>query len=325
MTSLAINCRNLKKTYPSKPPVDAVQGIDLQVEVGECFGVLGPNGAGKTTTIEILEGLLKATSGEVEIFGLRWGKDDSEIRQRIGVSLQETVLSDDLTIYETIRLFRSFYKRALSVQQAIESVSLQAKSTARVSKLSGGQKQRLAVACAMVSNPELLFLDEPTTGLDPTSRREVWEIVNRLREDGRTVLLTTHYMDEAQRLCDRVAIFNEGKVIALGTPDQLIRSLEAQQIIKFSTASTHDTQQILEPTQALIAGCSQLPTVSNVELEGNQIRLACGQLHVVMPALVEVLRGEHMVLADLMTRAATLDDVFISLTGRRLNEDRKEA
>lgn len=319
MTTLAVDCRGLQKTYRAKPPVHAVRGVDLQVEVGECFGVLGPNGAGKTTTIEILEGLLQATSGEVEILGLKWGRDDQQIRQRIGVSLQETVLSDELSIYETLQLFRSFYERALSVEQAIESVSLQEKSSTRVNKLSGGQKQRLAVACAMISDPELLFLDEPTTGLDPSSRREVWEIVRRLRSDGRTVLLTTHYMDEAQRLCDRVAIFDAGQVIALGTPDQLIRSLGAQQIIEFSAASAAAVDQVVPLRAEFQSRLRALPAITSLEFEEQHVRLACQQLHVVVPLLIELLREENLVLADLTTRAATLDDVFIHLTGRRLN------
>jgi ABC-2 type transport system ATP-binding protein len=315
---LAIDCRGLYKTYPSRPPVEAVRGVDLQVGYGECFGVLGPNGAGKTTTIEILEGLLPATGGEVHVLGRRWGRDDREIRQRIGVSLQETILSDDLTVAETIRLFRSFYRRALSVDQALASVSLQEKANARVNKLSGGQKQRLAVACAVVSDPQLLFLDEPTTGLDPASRREVWEIIRQLRADGRTILLTTHYMDEAQRLCDRVAIFDQGRVIALGTPDQLIRSLGGDQVVRFSLADPADPQRHLEPTDQYLAALRGLPTVSHVELAGTDVRLTCQQLPLVITSLIDDLRQRGFVLGELSTREATLDDVFIHLTGRRL-------
>lgn len=320
---LAIDCQNLVKTYNAKPPVQAVRGIDLQVEIGECFGVLGPNGAGKTTTIEILEGLLDATSGQVEILGLNWSSDATEIRQRIGVSLQETVLSDDLTVEETVGLFRSFYEKAISVEEAIASVSLQEKSKARVNKLSGGQKQRLAVACAMVSDPEILFLDEPTTGLDPTSRREVWDIINRLREQGRTVLLTTHYMDEAQRLCDRVAIFNEGQVIALGSPDQLIQSLDAQQFVQFRIADSTNPDQTIMVSQHLKEKLQQLPSVATVEVTDSLVKIACQQLHQFVPALVELLRSESLSLVELLTRAATLDDVFVQLTGRSL-EDQSE-
>lgn len=319
--NLAIDCRNLVKTYATKPPVEAVRGIDLQVHYGECFGVLGPNGAGKTTTIEILEGLSPATSGEVWVLGRQWGRDDHEIRQRIGVSLQETVLSDDLTVAETVRLFRAFYRQSLTVGQALAQVSLQEKANSRVNKLSGGQKQRLAVACAIVSDPELLFLDEPTTGLDPMSRREVWEIIRQLRSHGRTILLTTHYMDEAQRLCDRVAIFDEGRVIALGTPDQLIRSLGGDQVVRFSFANKLEPHASLEPEPEMLAAIRALPSVSLVEIVEGQVRLTCQQLPAVVTALIELLSREDLVLSDLNTREASLDDVFIHLTGKRLESD----
>src|SRR6478735_9369793 len=210
--SRVISCRGLRKTYEGK--VEAVRGIDLEIDAGECFGLLGPNGAGKTTTIEILEGLLEATSGEVEVLGFHWGRQDDEIRQRIGISLQETRLSERLTVRETLTLFRSFYRRGLNPDETIALVSLQEKADAWVEKLSGGQKQRLAVACALVGDPELLFLDEPTTGLDPQSRRQLWDVIRSFRATGRTVVLTTHYMDEAEKLCDRVAVVDHGTLIA---------------------------------------------------------------------------------------------------------------
>src|SRR5437763_10414264 len=228
----AIRCTNLVKRYQGRPPVEAVRGLDLTVQPGECFGLLGPNGAGKTTTIEILEGLTEATAGEVELFGLRWGNDDAAIKQRIGISLQETKLSEKLTVRETVTLFRSFYLQGLEPDEVIRRVSLEEKANARVGKLSGGQRQRLAVACALVGEPDLLLLDEPTTGLDPQSRRQLWDLIRGFRAENRTVLLTTHYMDEAERLCDRVAVVDQGKVIALGSPRELIARLGGAQIIE---------------------------------------------------------------------------------------------
>src|SRR5262249_46508955 len=230
-----ILCRDLRKRYPGKPaPVDAVNGLDLEVRPGECFGLLGPNGAGKTTTIEILEGLLAPTSGDVEILGQRWGEDDVALRQRLGISLQETRLTEKLTVFETLTLFRSFYARGLEPAAVMEQVGLTEKAKAYVGKLSGGQRQRLAVACAMVGDPELLFLDEPTTGLDPQSRRQLWDILRGFRAQGRTILLTTHYMDEAERLCDRVAVVDHGKVIALGSPSELIARLGGEHLVEFA-------------------------------------------------------------------------------------------
>src|SRR5438093_5025812 len=220
---LAIQCRDLHKRYPSRTaPVDAVNGLDLEVQEGECFGLLGPNGAGKTTTIEILEGLLEPTQGDVEILGRRWGQDDSELREWLGISLQETKLPEKLTVREVLSLFRSFYQKGREPEEVIAQVGLREKENAWVNKLSGGQRQRLAVACALVGDPKILFLDEPTTGLDPQSRRQLWDIIRQFKQKGGTVLLTTHYMDEAERLCDRVAIVDHGEVIALGSPAEMI-------------------------------------------------------------------------------------------------------
>src|SRR6478736_268293 len=222
-SNVALRCAGLVKRFAD---VTAVNGLDLEVFSGECFGLLGPNGAGKTTTVEILEGLSSADEGTVELLGQHWNAgNDRALRERIGVQLQETQLAEKVTVVETLRLFRSFYKRGHPVDDVIQTVALEEKRNARVGKLSGGQKQRLAVACALVSDPELLFLDEPTTGLDPQSRRQLWDVVLGFKARGRTVLLTTHYMDEAERLCDRVAIIDKGKVIALGTPQELIASL----------------------------------------------------------------------------------------------------
>ena len=226
--SLAVHCDRLVKRYPD---VVAVDGLSLSVQRGECFGLLGPNGAGKTTTIEILEGLVEPDAGEVVVLGLTWRGHERELRQRLGIQLQETQLNDKLTVEETLRLFRSFYGDGPPVDELIAFVELESKRASRVGKLSGGQKQRLAVACGLAGSPDLLFLDEPTTGLDPQSRRQLWDVLRRFRATGGTILLTTHYMDEAETLCDRVAIVDQGRVIALGAPTELIASLGAPRVV----------------------------------------------------------------------------------------------
>jgi len=285
----------------------AVDGLDLEVRAGECFGLLGPNGAGKTTTVEILEGLNEPTAGSVEVLGMRWERDERALRQRLGVSLQETHLPDKLTVEENLRMFRSFYLRGRSLDEVLEMVGLSDKRASWTERLSGGQKQRLAVACALVSDPDMLFLDEPTTGLDPQSRRQLWDVVLGFRSRGRTVLLTTHYMDEAERLCDRVAIVDKGKVIALGTPQELIASLGGQQVVEFATES---------PTQP--DGWSGLPSVRSARRSADGVALTVEQLHVALPAILA--RAEPLGLTRLSTHHATLEDVFVHLTGRRLRE-----
>jgi ABC-2 type transport system ATP-binding protein len=218
----------LQKRYGD---VVAVDGLSFEVRRGECYGLLGPNGAGKTTTIEILEGLLVADGGDVEVLGRRWKTDEQQLRQRLGVQLQETQFTDKLTVEETLRLFRSFYDRGKTVDELLGLVELESKRSSWVVKLSGGQKQRLSIACALAGDPDLLVLDEPTTGLDPQSRRQLWNVLARFREAGGTVVLTTHYMDEAETLCDRVAIVDQGHVIAEDTPKNLIASLAAPKVI----------------------------------------------------------------------------------------------
>ena len=228
-TRPALRVANLRKTYKD---VVAVDGIDLNVPAGQCFGLLGPNGAGKTTTIEICEGLTEPDSGDVEVLGLRWASDAQALRQRLGIQLQETQLSDKLTVGETLRLFRSFFERGPAPEEVIALVQLEEKRDARVVALSGGQKQRLALACALVGDPDLLFLDEPTTGLDPQARRQLWELIEEFKKAGRTILLTTHYMDEAERLCDELAIMDHGKVIARGKPAELVASIGADHVVE---------------------------------------------------------------------------------------------
>ncbi len=309
--SSALFVQDLRKYYGD---VRAVDGLDLDVGAGECFGLLGPNGAGKTTTIEICEGLLFPDSGRVEILGLRWDRDEGELRQRLGIQLQETQLADKLTVAEVVRLFRSFYDRGRPVDDVIRLVQLDEKRNARVGKLSGGQKQRLALACAIVGDPDLLFLDEPTTGLDPQSRRQLWDLITDFKARGRTIMLTTHYMDEAEILCDRVAIVDHGKVIALGTPPDLIRSLGAEHVVDFALANDAGTQ-LDEATLRSIDGVrAARPRAGGYELN-------VGALHETVPALLGFLAARQLTLAQLTTHSATLEDVFVSLTGRQLRED----
>jgi ABC-2 type transport system ATP-binding protein len=290
--------------------VTAVNGLDLEVFSGECFGLLGPNGAGKTTTVEILEGLTPSDDGTVELLGQRWTKGDNRaLRERIGVQLQETQLAEKVTVAETLRLFRSFYQRGHNVDEVIHTVALEEKRDARVGKLSGGQKQRLAVACALVSDPELLFLDEPTTGLDPQARLSLWDIVEKFRAGGGTILLTTHYMEEASRLCDRVAIMDHGKVIALGSPSELIESLGADQIIEFSV-----TQPLADDP------LKQLPAVNHLHKRDEVYALTVSEIGVALPALLAEIKRQQSDLVTLTTHQATLEDVFVSLTGRMLRD-----
>ncbi len=313
----AIRCTDLRKTYPGKPPVEAVRGVDLAIAEGECFGVLGPNGAGKTTTIEILEGLIEPTAGEVEILGMNWGRQGPEIRQRIGISLQETQFSDNLTVRETLNLFRSFYPRGLEVGATIARVGLEEKSRAWIKHLSGGQRQRLAIAVALIGDPALLFLDEPTTGLDPHSRRQLWAIIGDCRRQGRTTLLTTHYMEEAERLCDRVAVVDQGRVIACGPPRELIARLGGNHVVEFSVACAAGAAQPPE-------FWSDLPSVVNCRAEGDSFHLSVMEPQCLLPALVERLEQRGWRLSNLVTRQASLDDVFVVLTGRAIQHAEKE-
>ena len=254
----------------------------------------------------------------------RWGQQDDEIRQRIGISLQETRLSEKLSVRETLTLFRSFYRRGIEPEEAMARVSLEEKANSWVGNLSGGQKQRLAVACALVGDPELLFLDEPTTGLDPQSRRQLWDIIREFRDAGRTVLLTTHYMDEAERLCDRVAIVDHGKVIALGTPRELIASLGGEHVIEFTLERSSATSSLRGGTNEKPEISSNqfvdLPAVSAARTENGHISLSASEPHIALPALLARLESLNCRLTGLTTRNASLEDVFVKLAGRHLSE-----
>lgn len=306
---VALSCRGVVKRYGA---VIAVNGLDLTVLRGECFGLLGPNGAGKTTTIEILEGLLAPDAGDVEVLGQRWERDAAVLRARLGIQLQETQLADKLTVAETLRLFRSFYPAGPTVEGLLDTVELTSKRDAWVSKLSGGQKQRLSVACALAGAPELLFLDEPTTGLDPQSRRQLWAVLGRFREQGGTILITTHYMDEAHALCDRVGIMDQGKLIALGTPRELVASLGAEHVVEFALGEGASIDD------GVLAA---LPGVRDVRRDDAHLHLSTSELHHTVPALLDLLRTRNASLSQLGTHSATLEDVFVTLTGRQLRDE----
>jgi ABC-2 type transport system ATP-binding protein len=306
----SLRVRALKKAYKD---VVAVDGIDLDVWPGECFGLLGPNGAGKTTTIEICEGLLAPDGGTVELLGMTWARHGAQLRRRLGVQLQETQLSDKLTVEETVRLFRSFYRTGATVEEIIATVQLSEKRKARVGALSGGQKQRLAMACALVGDPELLFLDEPTTGLDPQARRQLWELVERLKGEGRTIILTTHYMEEAERLCDRVAIMDHGRIIAQGTARELIGLIGGGHVVEFSV---DHAGKLLEPW-----ALERLEGIQAVRVANGNYQLQVSQLHRAVPALLAELERCGVAVTELRTHSATLEDVFVALTGRHLRDE----
>ena len=308
-TGHALLLRGLRKTYAD---VVAVDSLDLEVARGECFGLLGPNGAGKTTTIEICEGLTTPDTGTVELLGLNWTTDANQLRHRIGIQLQETQFPDKLTVEETLKLFRSFFNRGISVDESISTAQLEEKRKSRVGGLSGGQKQRLAMACALVGDPELLFLDEPTTGLDPQARRHLWDLVDDLKRAGRTIILTTHYMDEAERLCDRVAIMDHGKIIALGTPQQLIATIGGEHIVEFalSAGTIPDIDELLA-----------IPGIQSHRVDAGLHQLSVSELHLAVPRIFAALSTQGLHLSEFRTHSATLEDVFVSLTGRNLRDE----
>jgi ABC-2 type transport system ATP-binding protein len=306
MADIALSCEGLVKRYGD---VVAVDGVGLSIRAGECFGLLGPNGAGKTTTVEILEGLNEPDAGTVQVLGCNWSRDALSLRERIGIQLQETQLSEKLTVLETINLFRSFYPKGLDPKEVMRIVRLEEKEKAWVRKLSGGQKQRLSLAVALVGDPEVLFLDEPTTGLDPQARRQVWDVIADMKARGGTVVLTTHYMEEAERLCDRIAIVDRGKVIALDTPAGLIARLGAEHVLEIETGTLPDLERL-----------RSLVDVKDLRIDGPIVSLTVREVHRAVPALLEELAAQSVSLTRLTTHHATLEDVFVAMTGRHLRE-----
>lgn len=302
----AIRCVGLRKTFGD---TIAVRSVDLTVRRGECFGLLGPNGAGKTTTIEILEGLQEPDAGEVEILGMRWQDHASELRPRLGVQLQETELPERLTVRETISLFRSVYPRGPTVDELIGHVELEEKQSDQVRFLSGGQRQRLSLACALAGEPDILFLDEPTTGLDPQARRHIWDLCRAFKSRGGTILLTTHFMDEAERLSDRLAIIDHGSVLVTGTPKELIASLGGDHVVEYDSTAGVEAETLMA-----------LPAVTRVDLAVGLGRIATREPHRTIPALYRLIESYGGEVTALSTHHTTLDDVFLSLTGRQLRD-----
>ncbi len=306
MTELALRVRGLKKQYPK---VLAVAGVDLEVRRGEVFGLLGPNGAGKTTTLEMIEGLTDSDEGEMEILGLNWKHDGSEIRSRIGVQLQSTSLFNKITPREALTLYAGYYPKARTADDLLELVQLTEKADAYHITLSGGQMQRLALAMALVNDPELVFLDEPTTGLDPQARRSLWDVVRQIKAEGRTVILTTHYMDEAEALCDRLAIMDHGKVLITGTPAELIAQLDIPSVVELS----------FEGQAPPVNGFADR-LGSAVEVRDDLWEIPTRDPKTLLPKLLEVAEAAQIPYQQIHVRRATLEDVFLQKTGRSLRE-----
>jgi ABC-2 type transport system ATP-binding protein len=308
---VAVSARGLVKRYGD---VVAVDGIDFVARRGTCLGVLGPNGAGKTTTIEILEGLKEPDAGEVEVLGRRWKDDPRGIQERIGVQLQETEFQEKITVFELLRLFRSFYRQGRDVEEVVKTVGLEEKRDARVKALSGGQRQRLAVGCALLNEPDILFLDEPSTGLDPHARRRLWDIVESFKSNGGTVVLTTHYMEEAERLADDLIIVDHGRVIARGSPAEIIASLGAESMVRFSLAGT-DPRSLTEQELHGLDG------VRSARYSGAEITLSVVHTQAVISGLFDLIDQRDLELEDLNTHRPTLEEVFVSLTGKHLQDE----
>jgi ABC-2 type transport system ATP-binding protein len=304
----AIRVRELCKSYGD---VEAVRGIDLDIDTGEVFGLLGPNGAGKTTTIEILEGLRPRTSGEVSVLGFDPARQSKEIKNRIGVCLQATNLPDKIKVHEALDLFAAFYDRQTDRGKILRRLQLWEKKDAFYKSLSGGQKQRVALALALLNEPALLFLDEPTTGLDPQVRHEIHGVIQELKENRRSILLTTHYIEEAERLCDRVAIIDGGKIIELGTPREIQQRVLGQSLVEVTTNETMPIEQLPD-------GLRELRHTTRDE--GRTLSIQTDSPPAVIVELVKWIDRHGLTLTDIHLKRPTLEDVFIELTGRKLRE-----
>ncbi len=305
-TGSVIRVRGLIKRYGD---VHAVDGIDFDVAPGEIFGLLGPNGAGKTTTVEILEGLRTPDGGQAIVLGVDVGKGSDSLKPRIGISLQTASMYPKLTVVEVIDLFRTFYSTSLPTEELIDKLELGERRNARTKDLSGGQRQRLAVALALVNDPELVFLDEPTTGLDPAARRALWDLIRDLKARGRSVLLTTHYMEEAEILCDRLAIMDHGHILEMGTVDELISKRFKERAVRFDRIETIDD-----------AALAALAAVSSVKHDDDAVLLYSSDVAATVGALLALTEANGVEPQNLGIRRATLEDVFLELTGRALRD-----
>lgn len=290
-------------------PLTAVDAVSFTVWRGETFGMLGPNGAGKTTTLEMIEGLREPDAGTVSFMGMDALRQRRAMQERVGVQLQGQALWPELTVEETLRVFQSLFRTRVPVEALLERFSLVEKRGARVKALSGGQRQRLSVASALVNDPDLVFLDEPTTGLDPQARRSFWDLIREMKRDGKTVVITTHYMDEAEELCDRVAIMDHGRIIALDTPRRLVRSLASDSTVECAFERPVAREGLLG-----------LPGVRDVRREDGTDLLFTNDVSSTLAGLMRLAEGQGQKVQSLHVRSATLEDVFIALTGRRLRE-----